>query len=663
MKSFCCYLYVAFICSFFYSVSSAQSLIKQAPVEWEHPSSKQELIDYYDAEKEAQSRRDREITINSVQGEDGAYAFHDSDSVYHEIAFVMGESLVYRKTNNLTVSRKIGVVQARDRYAVDGRSVRIGMWDMGRVFKHAEFSNRLEEGSEDTPSGYSNHATHVAGTLSASGIDSEAIGMAPGASLVSYTWDFDYLEMYKEAQRGLRVSNHSYGYEAGWERFETEVGPAWNYDTFSDSWTFGEYVQPSYYWDSVMELNPYYLVVKAAGNEAGQGPGERGVLHYHNRDTSIPHYDIHETDCEDGYGCLGPAASVKNGLVVGALQSDGETLVDFSSRGPTLDGRIKPDLVSIGESVYSTLNETAYGISTGTSMATPTVAGSVALLLDLERKYYGDQPYFLASTLKAILLHTADDLGREGPDYQFGWGRIDIEEAIELIHRNRHTTERVIQQPVIVDDVSMEYYSSGGPVKVTLTWTDPVGNHPNLIRDKTKPVLVEDLDVMIEQNGREYFPYVLDPSHRERPAETGINTRDNVEQVVVPFLPAGPFTVHISRKVAGESMMASLVVTGSEAATATAVNRTGVLAGNEVEVYPNPVRRGHSVYVRLSLSSAEPVQIVVYDAAGREVEIVFEGPAMSTTTTYPISADWAPGVYYVRIRGSGFLQTESFIVY
>ena len=641
-------VFVLFYC-FSVQVSTAQTTGQRAD-QWRGDAVKNEARAFFRAQEEAQILR---------KGNTGAYAFHDSDGVYHELALKMGDVMVYRKTNNLTASRIIGAADARAQFAVDGSGVRIGMWDMGLVFPHPEFASRLIQGNENNRAGYSTHATHVAGTLAATGLDAEAIGMAPHASLVSYTWDFDYLEMYREAQNGLRVSNHSYGYEVGWERIETADGPAWNYDTFTGAWQFGEYIQWSYYWDNVMELNPYYLIVKAAGNEAGQGPEALSAKHYHSRDTSTPHYDTHERDCATGYGCLDPNASIKNGLVVGALQVDGETLVDFSSVGPTLDGRIKPDLVSVGEAVYSTLNGEAYGVSTGTSMATPTVSGSIGLLLDLEQQYYGNQPYFWASTLKALLIHTADDIGEIGPDYRTGWGRINIARAMNVMQENKQRNESMIMQPEIADTYAVDYYASGGPVKVTLAWTDPVGSHPNAIRDKTKPVLVEDLDVVIEQQGQIYYPYVLNHEARSQPATAGVNILDNVEQVYMPFLPAGPFTVRVSRKEGGgEPVKASLVVTGAAAVTATLIEQS-LASGNSkaLRVYPNPVVRGETVNIMLSQVSAEQVTLVLYDVAGREMGLVYDGRTRNMSLKYSIPSHLAAGMYFIRSREGGHMAS------
>ena len=106
----------------------------------------------------------------------------------------------------------------------------------------------------------------------------------------------------------------------------------------------------------------------------------------------------------------------------------------YSSWGPTDDGRIKPDLVANGYSLYSSYSSgtASYAYSSGTSMAAPNATGTAQLLLSL---YTSMKPgeYMRASTLKGLLIHTADDLGTAGPDYKFGWGLVNAKAAADLI--------------------------------------------------------------------------------------------------------------------------------------------------------------------------------------------------------------------------------------
>ena len=132
-------------------------------------------------------------------------------------------------------------------------------------------------------------------------------------------------------------------------------------------------------------------------------------------------------------------ATAKNSITVGSLVPGTNSLSGFSSRGPTDDGRIRPDLVATGGHT-STLPGDGYGFKTGTSMASPVVTGIAALLIEEWRWLYTlDQPLtqpLPPHKVKAILIHTATDLGLPGPDYSFGWGRVNAREAVDLARAN-----------------------------------------------------------------------------------------------------------------------------------------------------------------------------------------------------------------------------------
>ncbi|NBP40711.1 MAG: peptidase S8, partial [Betaproteobacteria bacterium] len=332
--------------------------------------------------------------------------------------------------------------------------------------------------------------------------------------------------------------------------------------------------------DSLAVKMPYYLIFWAAGNSRTAGPNDEPPL------TSL-----------GGYQSITYDALAKNIMTVGAVQdavSGGQrsltnaSMTYFSSWGPCDDGRIKPDVVANGWDLYScsSSSDSSYTSYSGTSQATPSAMGSAALLEQLYARQFSGQR-MRASTLKALMIHTADDLGNAGPDYQYGWGLINVKAAADVILTHKADTNRpkLIEGGFLYNRRGVTTYTNNytfvwdgvSPIRATLAWTDPAGSVQTLTDSRT-PNLIHNLDLkIISPNGTTNWPYVMPfvgawtQASMSLPAIRGKNNVDNVEQVYLESPTAGTYTASVTldgtlnRFDNGQDY--SLVITGGEGGT------------------------------------------------------------------------------------------------
>ncbi|MDB4534784.1 S8 family serine peptidase, partial [Vicingaceae bacterium] len=413
-----------------------------------------------------------------------------------------------------------------------GLGMTASMWDGGSALTtHELFSGRVT--SVDGAAS-SDHSTHCAGTIIGSdAFQSEnAKGMAYQANLNSYDWTNDEAEMAAEAATGTLISSHSYGIPADG----------------SPDYYLGKYDANARDIDNIIFNAPYFLPSCSAGNDRNKG--------------------INAT----GYDILTDKSCNKNALTVAAVNETTNytgpgsvVMSSFSSWGPTDDGRIKPDISAKGVSTYSAGNvsNSDYGYKSGTSMATPSVAGTLVLLQQHYNNTYSS--YMLASTLRGLALHTADEAGNaDGPDYEFGWGLINAKRATETINNNG--TSSIINELTLSSGQTYTINvtaSSLEDLMASIAWTDLQGVvGANTLDDRT-PVLINDLDIRITKATSTYMPWKLDPDNPSNPATQSDNIVDNIEKVEVPS-PSGSYTITVTHKgtLSSGSQTFSLIVTG-----------------------------------------------------------------------------------------------------
>lgn len=489
---------------------------------------------------------------------------------------------------------------------IQGQSMTAGVWDGGGArFSHQEF---MVNGNSKillmNGSPFNDHASHVAGTVAAQGVVSNARGVAFNSSVLSYDWGSDLAEMLSEAASGLLVSNHSYG-----------IG------SLGSIWFYGAYDSRARQIDQICFNNQYYLPVVSAGNDRNETtqPGST------------------QNANKFGYDLIFGHGNAKNVLTVAAVNQvsnytgpSSVQMSSFSSWGPSDDGRIKPEISMKGVNVRSTLDtsDSAYGFMSGTSMASPGVTGVIVLLQQYYNQLYSE--FMKAATVKGLVLHTADEAGINlGPDYEFGWGLINAETAAKVIRdKNLSVNRSIIEELNLTNggSYSKTIVTNGTePLRVSISWTDPAypgQNNGNI--DPSILYIVNDLDVKVTSStGTVYYPWKLqgmaDPAANATNNST--NNIDNFERVDVNN-PLGEYTITVNHKgsLQGSQQNFSLIVTS---------DNMSVLSTNDIEsptknieVYPNPANS--ELFIKNGKTGAS---IIIIDSAGRIIseEVITNG--------------------------------------
>jgi hypothetical protein len=408
-------------------------------------------------------------------------------------------------------------------YDLDGTGVRIMLYDVSAVrATHVDLVGRVTVRDDVHPT---LHPTHVAGTIAGDGTSSGGRyrGQAPAATIESYTvdWDGRGIMMYTnlvdiEADlddafnlRGVVLANSSMGSNIAQGQHPCEV--------------MGDYGLADALLDGIIRgsLGVPTRIVWAAGNERSDGR------------------------CGTSYRTISPPACSKNPIIVGAIHSDDERETWFSSFGPCDDGRLKPDLVApgcqrsddLGVTSCSGQADQGYTVRCGTSHASASVSGGLALLLQDFRARYPGQRLPDNATLKAILIHTAEDLGPTGPDYTTGYGSLRVRRAVDLVRSGAFVESNVDEGRVRVFSVTVPPDTSR--FRATIAWDDLPGT------PGASPDLLQDLDMLaLDPSGAQHYPWTLDPADPAAPARRDrADHLNNVEQITVEDPIAGAWSI------------------------------------------------------------------------------------------------------------------------
>ena len=525
---------------------------------------------------------------------------------------------------------------------LEGQNMNIGIWDGGSVLStHQEFAQNSRVTVGDN-SASNSHGTHVGGTLVAQGVQANAKGMAPQAALTSFDWNNDLNEVtVQAATNALLLSNHSYGV-GSFDLSGNLLVPA----TF-----LGLYESEARSIDQISYNSPYYLMVVAAGNDGTYS--YTGAL-------------------APGYDKLSSNTTAKNNLVVANANNPiingatGDLIVmsinASSSQGPTDDGRIKPDIAGDGTSVYSStdLNTISYDTTSGTSMASPNVAGSLLLL----QQYYNElnSNFLKASTLKGLVCHTADDDGSKvGPDPIFGWGLLNAKAAAETILDDSNGSALILESNLANSNTYTFTFSASGtaPLSATICWTDPAGTAQNGPLNNPIPALVNDLDLRLTApDGTTVFmPWKLQLSDVSLAAITGDNNVDTVENIDIANPVAGSYTLTVTHKGAltNSSQDFSLILTGSDLTLSTDENTLADFA-----IWPNPA--DNVLNYQLNSANSNKTFITLVDVHGRSVyNNSFSANNQLISGSINTEA-LSQGIYFLRINQGNTSTTKKVII-
>lgn len=382
----------------------------------------------------------------------------------------------------------------------DGAGVNAVLQDDGIIGPHIDYQGRI--GAQFLTNNGGNHGDHCAGILMGGGNrDPRGRGNGSGATLWVYSVSPNYPGFTAipttYSSLGIRVTSASYG----------------------DGCNTG-YTSLTRTLDQQVRLYPSLMHVFSAGNSGtdncfyGAGPGWGNITGGHKQG--------------------------KNVIAVANLDYQ-DVLASSSSRGPAFDGRIKPDVGSKGTSVYSTIDPNTYENNSGTSMACPAVAGTLTGLIQAFRTLNnGKDP--MAGLLKATLLNTAEDLGNPGPDFKFGWGRINALRAVQLFEQSRYDSGVVSQGTAASHIITVP--ANTAQLRIMVYWTDYEASV------NSTQALVNNLDITVTDPAAAiWHPWVLNhyphPDSLNKVAVRGTDSKNNMEQVTLDYPAAGNYTLNV----------------------------------------------------------------------------------------------------------------------
>ena len=419
---------------------------------------------------------------------------------------------------------------------LDGSGQIVAVADSGLDEDHGDFGTRVVGnfdviGDGSTADKHSGHGTHVACTVLGDGTKGGYAGVAPDANLYFQAMENDNTGNFQSPSLNYLLNT---AYNSG-ARIHTN---SWGSSAASNQ---GKYTSESEdvddranNYDRVYNGVEGLTILFAAGND---GPNA---------------------------GTVSSPSTAKNSVTVGNHQAryNGapDNLMSGSSRGPTDDGRIKPDIIAPGgyvrscraqeaqDIVGSSWQSTWYLEYTGTSMATPNAAGASALI----REYLleiAQRPSPQGALIKALLVLGAQDINtRDIPNNDEGWGRVNLKETLApsqgrgIWVDDRSVLSNTGQSKSYVFNVTF----ANSQLKTVLAWSDARGSR------FSNNQLVNDLDLEVESPDGTIY---LGNDFANGRSTTG-GTKDdvnNLEVVLIDTAMKGIWTVRVKDGLHGGS--------------------------------------------------------------------------------------------------------------
>jgi uncharacterized membrane protein len=411
---------------------------------------------------------------------------------------------------------------------LDGSGQIVAVADSGLDEDHGDFGTRVIAnndviGDGSTADKHSGHGTHVSCTVLGDGTQGGYAGVAPEADLYFQAMENDNTGNFQSPSLNYLLNS---AYSAGARTHTNSWGSSQTSDHGKYTSSAEDVDDRSNYYDRYYNGRDGLTILFAAGND---GPNS---------------------------GTVGAPATAKNTITVGNHQNrysgSPDTIMSGSSRGPTDDGRIKPDVIAPGGYVRScraqeaadtggsTWSSTYYLEYTGTSMATPNAAGAAAMIREYLEEI-AQRPSPQGALVKALMVLGATDIGnRDIPNDNEGWGKVNL----------RDTLAPTSGQGIWVDDRSVlsgtgnsksytfNITQSNGGVKTVLAWSDERGS------TFSSKQLVNNLD--LELTSPSGIIYLGNDFANGRSTTGGSgDTLNNLEVVLLDSAEVGVWTVKV----------------------------------------------------------------------------------------------------------------------